>query len=253
MLNIDYSSKFVSEGLTFDDVLLIPAYSEVTARDIDLHTVLARDIVLNTPLITAAMDTVTTAPMAIAIAREGGIGVIHKNMTIEEQVTEVDKVKRSENGVIVNPFYLSPDHYVTDADALMGRYKISGVPVCDGSMRLVGIITNRDLRFLTDFNVPIREVMTKDHLITAPVGTTLEEAQKILSKYKIEKLPIVDDDYKLKGLITIKDIEKAVRYPNSARDKGGRLLCAAAIGVTANVLERAEALIEAQADVLVLD
>ncbi|MBC8577002.1 IMP dehydrogenase [Yanshouia hominis] len=253
MLNIDYSSKFVSEGLTFDDVLLIPAYSEVTARDIDLHTVLARDIVLNTPLITAAMDTVTTAPMAIAIAREGGIGVIHKNMTIEEQVTEVDKVKRSENGVIVNPFYLSPDHYVTDADALMGRYKISGVPICDGSMRLVGIITNRDLRFLTDFNVPIREVMTKDHLITAPVGTTLEEAQKILSKYKIEKLPIVDDDYKLKGLITIKDIEKAVRYPNSARDKGGRLLCAAAIGVTANVLERAEALIEAQADVLVLD
>ena len=253
MLNIDYSSKFVSEGLTFDDVLLIPAYSEVTARDIDLHTVLARDIVLNTPLITAAMDTVTTAPMAIAIAREGGIGVIHKNMTIEEQVTEVDKVKRSENGVIVNPFYLSPDHYVTDADALMGQYKISGVPICDGSMRLVGIITNRDLRFLTDFNVPIREVMTKDHLITAPVGTTLEEAQKILSKYKIEKLPIVDDDYKLKGLITIKDIEKAVRYPNSARDKGGRLLCAAAIGVTANVLERAEALIEAQADVLVLD
>ena len=253
MLNFDYSSKFVCEGLTFDDVLLIPAYSEVTARDIDLHTVLARDIVLNTPLITAAMDTVTTAPMAIAIAREGGIGVIHKNMTIEEQVTEVDKVKRSENGVIVNPFYLSPDHYVTDADALMGRYKISGVPICDGSMRLVGIITNRDLRFLTDFNVPIREVMTKDHLITAPVGTTLEEAQKILSKYKIEKLPIVDDDYKLKGLITIKDIEKAVRYPNSARDKGGRLLCAAAIGVTANVLERAEALIEAQADVLVLD
>ena len=175
MLNIDYSSKFVSEGLTFDDVLLlIPAYSEVTARDIDLHTVLARDIVLNTPLITAAMDTVTTAPMAIAIAREGGIGVIHKNMTIEEQVTEVDKVKRSENGVIVNPFYLSPDHYVTDADALMGRYKISGVPVCDGSMRLVGIITNRDLRFLTDFNVPIREVMTKDHLITAPVGTNIK-------------------------------------------------------------------------------
>lgn len=174
---------------------------------------LARDIVLNTPLITAAMDTVTTAPMAIAIAREGGIGVIHKNMTIEEQVTEVDKVKRSENGVIVNPFYLSPDHYVTDADALMGRYKISGVPICDGSMRLVGIITNRDLRFLTDFNVPIREVMTKDHLITAPVGTTLEEAQKILSKYKIEKLPIVDDDYKLKGLITIKDIERRSGTP----------------------------------------
>ncbi|PWM24316.1 MAG: IMP dehydrogenase [Oscillospiraceae bacterium] len=253
MLNTEYASKFVSEGLTFDDVLLIPAYSEVTARDIDLHTVLARDIVLNTPLITAAMDTVTTAPMAIAMAREGGIGVIHKNMTVEEQASEVDKVKRSENGVIVNPFYLSPDHYVTDADALMGRYKISGVPICDDQMKLVGIITNRDLRFLTDYNVPIREVMTKDGLITAPVGTTLEQAQQILSRHKIEKLPIVDDEYKLKGLITIKDIEKAVRYPNSARDASGRLLCAAAIGVTANVLERAGALIDAQVDVLVLD
>lgn len=253
MLNIDYSSKFVSEGLTFDDVLLVPAYSDVIPRDIDLHTVLARDIILNTPIITAAMDTVTTSPMAIAIAREGGIGVIHKNMSVEEQVGEVDKVKRSENGVIVNPFYLSPDHYVTDADRLMGRYRISGVPICDENMRLVGIITNRDLRFLKDFDVPIKEVMTKDGLITAPVGTTLEQAQSILSKYKIEKLPIVDNDYKLKGLITIKDIEKAVRYPNSARDKGGRLLCAAAIGVTSNVLERAEALIHAQADVLVLD
>lgn len=253
MLNIDYNSKFVSEGLTFDDVLLVPAYSDVIPRDIDLHTVLARDIILNTPIITAAMDTVTTSPMAIAIAREGGIGVIHKNMSIEEQVGEVDKVKRSENGVIVNPFYLSPDHYVTDADRLMGRYKISGVPICDADMRLVGIITNRDLRFLKDFDVPIKDVMTKDGLITAPVGTTLEQAQSILSKYKIEKLPIVDNNYKLKGLITIKDIEKAVRYPNSARDKGGRLLCAAAIGVTANVLERAEALVDAQADVLVLD
>lgn len=253
MLNIDYSSKFVSEGLTFDDVLLIPAYSDVIPRDIDLHTVLARDIILNTPIITAAMDTVTTSPMAIAIAREGGIGVIHKNMSIEEQVGEVDKVKRSENGVIVNPFYLSPEHYVTDADRLMGRYRISGVPICDENMRLVGIITNRDLRFLKDFDVPIKDVMTKDGLITAPVGTTLEQAQSILSKYKIEKLPIVDNDYKLKGLITIKDIEKAVRYPNSARDKGGRLLCAAAIGVTSNVLERAEALINAQVDVLVLD
>ncbi|WMJ82720.1 IMP dehydrogenase [Oscillospiraceae bacterium LTW-04] len=253
MLNIDYSSKFVSEGLTFDDVLLIPAYSDVIPRDIDLHTVLARDIVLNTPIITAAMDTVTTSAMAIAIAREGGIGVIHKNMSIEEQVGEVDKVKRSENGVIVNPFYLSPDHYVTDADRLMGRYKISGVPICDENMRLVGIITNRDLRFLTNFDVPIKDVMTKDGLITAPVGTTLEQAQSILSKYKIEKLPIVDNNYKLKGLITIKDIEKAVRYPNSARDKGGRLLCAAAIGVTSNVLERAEALVDVQVDVLVLD
>ncbi|MFV0497178.1 MAG: IMP dehydrogenase [Candidatus Fimivivens sp.] len=253
MLNVDYNSKFVSEGLTFDDVLLIPAYSDVIPRDIDLHTVLARDIVLNTPIITAAMDTVTTSAMAIAIAREGGIGVIHKNMSIEEQVGEVDKVKRSENGVIINPFYLSPDHYVTDANQLMGRYKISGVPICDESMRLVGIITNRDLRFLTNFDVPIKEVMTKDGLITAPIGTTLDQAQALLSKYKIEKLPIVDDNYKLKGLITIKDIEKAVRYPNSARDKGGRLLCAAAIGVTSNVLERAEALVDVQSDVLVLD
>ena len=253
MLNIDYNSKFVSEGLTFDDVLLVPAYSDVIPRDIDLHTVLARDIILNTPIMTAAMDTVTTSTMAIAIAREGGIGVIHKNMSIEEQVGEVDKVKRSENGVIVNHFYLSPELYVTDADRLMGRYRISGVPICDEDMRLVGIITNRDLRFLKDFDVPIKDVMTRDGLITAPVGTTLEQAQSILSKYKIEKLPIVDNNYKLKGLITIKDIEKAVRYPNSARDKGGRLLCAAAIGVTANVLERAQALVEAQVDVLVLD
>ncbi len=253
MLNCDYNSKFVAEGLTFDDVLLIPAYSEIVPRDIELKTTLARDIVLNTPIITAAMDTVTTSEMAIAIAREGGIGVIHKNMTVEEQAGEVDKVKRSENGVIVNPFYLSPDHYVTDADRLMGRYKISGVPICDKNMKLVGIITNRDLRFLSDFNVPIRDVMTKDNLVTAPLGTTLDEAEKILSMHKIEKLPIVDDEYKLKGLITIKDIEKAVRYPNSARDSSGRLLCAAALGVTANVLERAEALIAAQADVLVLD
>jgi IMP dehydrogenase len=253
MLNCDWQSKFTGEGLTFDDVLLIPAYSEVLPRDIDLRVRLARDISLNAPLVTAAMDTVTTAPMAIAIAREGGIGVIHKNLSIEEQATEVDKVKRSENGVIVNPFYLSPDHYVSDADRLMARYKISGVPICDGDMRLVGIITNRDLRFLTDFSMPIHEVMTKDNLITGPVGTTLEQAQSILSKYKIEKLPIVDDDYKLKGLITVKDIEKAVRFPNSARDKGGRLLCAAAIGVTGDVLERAAALIEAQADALVLD
>lgn len=253
MLNTDFNSKFAYEGLTFDDVLLIPAYSEVVPSDIDLHTVLARDIVLNTPIITAAMDTVTTSPMAIAVAREGGIGVIHKNMSIDEQVMEVDKVKRSENGVIVDPFFLSPDHYVTDADKLMGRYKISGVPICDKDMKLVGIITNRDLRFLDDFNVPIKEVMTKENLITAPVGTNLKQAQIILSKHKIEKLPIVDDDFKLKGLITIKDIEKAVRYPLSARDKGGRLLCAAAIGVTGNIMERTEALVAAQVDALVLD
>ena len=253
MINPNDTEKFVKEGLTFDDVLLVPAYSEVVAKDIDLRTTLARDIRLNTPIMTAAMDTVTTAPMAIAIAREGGIGVIHKNMTVEEQAMEVDKVKRSENGVIVNPFYLSPDHYVTDADKLMGTYKISGVPICDQEGKLVGILTNRDLRFMTDYNVKISEVMTRENLITAPVGTTLKQAQSILCKYKIEKLPIVDDEGKLRGLITIKDIEKAVQYPNSARDKEGRLLCAAAIGITANVLERAEALVNAQVDALVLD
>lgn len=246
-------SKFVGEGLTFDDVLLIPAYSEVTPNEINLSTRLAGDIWLNTPLITAAMDTVTTAPMAIAIAREGGIGVIHKNMTIEEQTSEVDKVKRSENGVIVNPFFLSPEHTVFDADALMGKFKISGVPICDEEMHLVGIITNRDLRFLKDFSLKIKDVMTKVNLITAPVGTNLEQAQAILSVYKIEKLPIVDEDYRLRGLITIKDIEKAERYPNSARDKSGRLLCAAALGVTADVLQRADCLVKAQVDVLVLD
>ena len=242
----------IREGLTFDDVLLIPRKSNVLPKEVDTSVTLTKGISLNIPLMSAAMDTVTDARLAIAIAREGGLGVIHKNMSIEAQAAQVDKVKRSENGVITDPFFLSPDHLVSDAQELMARYRISGVPITENG-KLVGILTNRDLRFLTDFNVPIREVMTKDHLITAPVGTTLEEAQKILSKYKIEKLPIVDDDYKLKGLITIKDIEKAVRYPNSARDKGGRLLCAAAIGVTANVLERAEALIEAQADVLVLD
>ncbi len=253
MLNTDPSQKFSAEGLTFDDVLLIPAYSDVIPRDIDLHTRLAGDIILNAPLITAAMDTVTTSPMAIAIAREGGIGVIHKNMSVEEQVSEVDKVKRSENGVITDPFYLSPDNRVSEADALMGRFKISGVPICDKNRKLVGILTNRDLRFLTSFDVPIRDVMTKENLITAPVGTTLSEAQRILCAHKVEKLPIVDESGTLCGLITVKDIEKAVRYPNSARDHKGRLLCAAAIGVTNNMLERAEALIAAQADALVLD
>ena len=253
MLMTDYSQKFVKEGLTFDDVLLIPAKSDVLPKEVDVSTILARDIKLNTPIMTAAMDTVTTSPMAIAIAREGGIGIIHKNMTIEEQADEVDKVKRSENGVIVDPFYLSPEHFVFDADELMGKYKISGVPICDEKGKLVGILTNRDLRFLKDYNMKISEVMTKENLVTAPVGTTLDEAQEILRKHKIEKLPIVDSQGHLKGLITIKDIEKAVRYPNSARDKNGRLLCGAAIGVTANVLERAKALVEAQVDVLVLD
>ena len=249
----DMNSKFQKEGLTFDDVLLIPGESDVTPNMINLGTRLAGNIKLNTPIMTAAMDTVTNAEMAIAIAREGGIGIIHKNMTIEQQADEVDKVKRSENGVIVNPFSLTEEHIVAGADELMGKYKISGVPIVDSKGKLVGIITNRDMRFLTDYNAKISEVMTKEHLITAPVGTTLSEAQEILRSHKIEKLPIVDENGYLKGLITIKDIEKSVQYPNSARDKNGRLLCGAAIGVTANVLERAKALIDAQADVLVLD
>lgn len=249
----DMNSKFKKEGLTFDDVLLIPAESDVTPNMIDLKTKLTSTISLNTPVMTAAMDTVTDSRMAIAIAREGGIGIIHKNMSIEQQAEEVDKVKRSENGVIVDPFSLTEDHIVADADELMGKYKISGVPIVDGSGKLVGIITNRDMRFLTDFNAKISEVMTKKNLITAPVGTTLSEAQEILRRHKIEKLPIVDEEGYLKGLITIKDIEKSVQYPNSARDSRGRLLCGAGIGVTANVLERAKALIDAQVDVLVLD
>ncbi len=253
MVNPNSNEKFPYEGLTFDDVLLIPAKSEVLPKEVSTKTVLAKNVVLNAPIMTAAMDTVTESKMAIAIAREGGIGVIHKNMTIERQADEVDKVKRSENGVIVNPFYLSEDHTVGDANELMGKYKISGVPICDEENKLVGIITNRDMRFLDDYSVKIGEVMTKDHLVTAPVGTTLAEAQEILRRHKIEKLPIVDGEGKLKGLITIKDIEKAVQYPNAARDKGGRLLCAAAIGVTGDVLERAGALVKAGVDVLVLD
>ena len=252
MVNANAGEKFLKEGLTFDDVLLIPAASDVLPKDISVSTRLTKTISLNTPLMTAAMDTVTEARMAIAIAREGGIGVIHKNMSIEAQADQVDRVKRSENGVIVNPFFLSPDHLVSDANELMGKYKISGVPICrDG--RLVGILTNRDMRFLTDFSQRIEEVMTKENLITAPVGTTLEQAQEILRQHRIEKLPIVDENGRLKGLITIKDIEKAVKYPLSARDKDGRLLCAAAIGATSDVLERAGALVEAQVDALVLD
>ncbi|HPV99995.1 MAG TPA: IMP dehydrogenase [Oscillospiraceae bacterium] len=253
MLDTNYENKFVKEGLTFDDVLLIPAKSDVLPKEVDITTTLARDIKLNAPLMTAAMDTVTEAAMAIAISREGGVGIIHKNMTIENQADEVDKVKRSENGVIVNPFFLSPEHLAADADELMAKYRISGVPICDKNGYLVGIITNRDMRFLTDFNVRISEVMTKDHLITAPVGTTLKEAQEILRTHKIEKLPLINKEGKLRGLITIKDIEKAVRYPNSSRDRSGRLLCGAAIGVTDNVLERAQALVDSAVDVLVLD
>lgn len=252
MLNTNPAEKFLKEGLTFDDVLLIPAQSDVLPADVNLKTKLTSTITLNIPLMTAAMDTVTESKMAIAIAREGGIGVIHKNMSIEQQVQEVDKVKRSENGVIVNPFFLSPDNTVTEANELMGKFKISGVPICEEG-KLVGIITNRDLKFLPDFNVKIKEVMTKDGLVTSHVGTTLHEAQEILMKHKIEKLPLVDDEGYLKGLITIKDIEKSVQYPNTARDEKGRLLCAAAIGVTDDVLDRAGALVEAQVDALVLD
>ena len=252
MVNANAGEKFLKEGLTFDDVLLIPARSDVLPKDVSVATRLTKNITLNTPLMTAAMDTVTETRMAIAIAREGGIGVIHKNMSIAEQADQVDRVKRSENGVIVNPFFLSPEHTVADANELMGKYKISGVPICrDG--KLVGILTNRDMRFLTDYSQRIEEVMTKENLVTAPVGTTLEQAQEILRQHRIEKLPIVDDHGLLKGLITIKDIEKAVKYPNSARDKDGRLLCAAAIGATADVLERAGELVKAQVDALVLD
>ncbi|MBE6763883.1 MAG: IMP dehydrogenase [Ruminococcaceae bacterium] len=252
MVNTNAGEKFLKEGLTFDDVLLIPAASDILPSDINVSTKLTKHITLNIPLMTAAMDTVTESAMAIAIAREGGIGVIHKNMPVEQQVDHVDRVKRSENGVIVDPFFLSPDHRVSDADELMGKYKISGVPIVrDG--KLVGILTNRDMRFLNDFSQRIEEVMTKEHLITAPVGTTLEEAQEILRIHRIEKLPLVDETGALKGLITIKDIEKNLKYPNSARDASGRLLCAAAIGATADVLERASRLVDAQVDALVLD
>ena len=250
----EYGAKFVKEGLTFDDVLLIPAESDVTPDKVDLKTKLTKDITLNIPVMTAAMDTVTESRMAIAIAREGGIGVIHKNMTIEEQADEVDKVKRSENGVITNPFFLSPNHLASDAEELMNKYRISGVPICEEDGTLVGILTNRDMRFMTDFNVKISEVMTpKSQLVTAPKGTTLEEAKKVLMGSKVEKLPLIDENGKLSGLVTIKDIEKSVKYPNTARDKDGRLLCAAALGVTDDVLVRAKALADAGVDAFVLD
>lgn len=247
------TDKFAKEGLTFDDVLLLPQASDCTPNEIDLTTHLTKTIKLNIPLMSSAMDTVTESAMAIAIAREGGIGIIHKNMTIEEQAAEIDTVKRSENGVIANPFSLSQEHTLKDADDLMARYRISGVPICDKDNKLIGIITNRDLKFETDFSKKIKEAMTSDHLVTAIEGTTLEEAQKILSKHKIEKLPIVDKEMHLKGLITIKDIEKAIKYPLSARDENGRLLVGAAIGVTADALDRVNAVVEAGADVLVLD
>jgi len=244
--------SFIKEGLTFDDVLLIPRKSDILPSDVSLSTKLTKKITLNIPLISAAMDTVTESRLAIAMAREGGIGIIHKNMSIEEQATEVDKVKRSEHGVIVDPFSLTPNHTLRDADGLMGKYKISGVPITEGT-KLVGILTNRDLRFEENFDKPIYQVMTKENLITAPEGTTLQQAQEILRRHKIEKLPIVDKDYNLKGLITIKDIEKAVQYPNSAKDESGRLLVGAAIGATADVLDRCEALCAAKVDIVALD
>ena len=245
-------NKIVQEGLKFDDVLLIPEASDVLPSEVDLSTYLTDDIRLNIPLMSSAMDTVTESKLAIAIAREGGIGIVHKNMSIEEQASQVDKVKRSEHGVITDPFFLAPDNSVREAVALMERYKISGVPITkDG--KLVGILTNRDLRFESNYDQPIDNVMTKKNLVTAPVGTSLEEAQKILGKHRIEKLPIVDENGYLKGLITIKDIEKSIQYPNSARDKNGRLLAGAAVGRAANTMERVAALVAAKVDVIVVD
>ena len=242
----------IREGLTFDDVLLVPRKSDVLPRDVNLGVQLTEGIHLNIPMLSAAMDTVTEARMAIAMAREGGLGIIHKNMSIEAQAAQVDKVQRSENGVISDPFFLSPSDLLSDALALMERYRISGVPICE-SGKLVGILTNRDLRFVTDYTQSIRDVMTKDNLVTAPVGTTLEEAKTILARHRIEKLPLVDENYMLRGLITIKDIEKSMKYPNSAKDSNGRLLCGAAIGVTQDTLERLQALVEAKVDIVTLD
>lgn len=250
---MDFQAKFGKEGLTFDDVLLLPAASDVLPSQVDTSTRITNRIQLNIPIVSAGMDTVTEARMAIAIAREGGIGVIHKNLSIEDQAGEVDKVKRSESGIIVDPVFLSPEHSISDALELMARYHISGVPIVDSDHKLVGILTNRDLKFEENFDQPIGNVMTKDNLVTAPEHTTLEEAKRILHKHRIEKLPLVDDNYRLKGLITIKDIEKARQYPNSAKDAHGRLRVAAAVGVGHDVMERASALVKAGVDVLVID
>ncbi|WDF05328.1 IMP dehydrogenase [Shouchella hunanensis] len=248
-----WDDKFKKEGLTFDDVLLLPAKSEILPRDVSVATKLSENVKLNIPILSAGMDTVTESEMAIAIAREGGMGIIHKNMSIEEQAEQIDKVKRSESGVITDPFFLTPDRQVFDAEHLMGKYRISGVPIVNDSQHLVGILTNRDLRFIEDYSIKIDDVMTKEGLVTAPVGTTLEEAEKILQKYKIEKLPLVDDEGVLKGLITIKDIEKVIEFPNSAKDKQGRLLVGAAIGVSADADVRIEAVVKAGADAIVID
>lgn len=245
--------KFAKEGLTFDDVLLVPARSEIHPRNVNISTQLTKKLPLNVPIISAGMDTVTEAGMAIAMAREGGLGVIHKNMSVEEQAEMVDRVKRSESGVITDPFFLTRDRQVFDAEHLMGKFRISGVPIVDEDQKLVGILTNRDLRFIEDYAILIDDVMTKDNLVTAPVGTTLDEAEQILQKHKIEKLPLVDEDMTLKGLITIKDIEKAIEFPHSAKDSKGRLLVAAAVGVSKDTNVRVKALVEASVDALVID
>ncbi|MFC4737729.1 IMP dehydrogenase [Bacillus daqingensis] len=248
-----WEDKFAKEGLTFDDVLLLPDESNVLPNQVNVETVLSDNLKLNVPIISAGMDTVTEASMAIAMARAGGLGIIHKNMSIEEQAEQVDRVKRSESGVITNPFHLSEDHQVFDAEHLMGKYRISGVPIADENEKLVGIITNRDLRFIEDYSIPIKDVMTSENLVTAPVGTTLKEAQQILQKHRIEKLPLVDDDKKLKGLITIKDIEKAIEFPHSAKDSSGRLVVGAAVGVGGDADSRIKALVASEVDVLVID
>ena len=250
-----WESKFSKEGLTFDDVLLVPAKSEVLPKDVDLQVELTETLKLNIPIISAGMDTVTEAEMAISMARQGGLGIIHKNMSIEQQADHVDKVKRSESGVITDPFFLTPEHQVFSAEHLMGKYRISGVPIVNNEeeQKLVGIITNRDLRFIQDFSIKISDVMTKENLVTAPVGTTLNDAEKILQKHKIEKLPLVDENGVLKGLITIKDIEKVIEFPNSAKDNVGRLLVGAAVGVTSDTMKRVEALVNANVDVIVID
>jgi IMP dehydrogenase len=250
-----WENKFAKEGLTFDDVLLVPAKSEVLPKDVSVKVRLTETLQLNIPILSAGMDTVTEANTAIAMARQGGLGIIHKNMSIEQQAEQVDKVKRSESGVITDPFYLTPQHQVYDAEHLMGKYRISGVPIVNNEdeLKLVGILTNRDLRFIQDYSIKISDVMTKEDLVTAPVGTTLAEAEKILQKYRIEKLPLVGENGVLKGLITIKDIEKVIEFPNSAKDKQGRLLVGAAVGVTKDTLARVDALVKAQVDAIVID
>lgn len=250
---MSWTHKFAKEGLTFDDVLLIPRRSEVLPRDVDVSIRISPTIQLKIPLMSAGMDTVTESALAISIAREGGMGIVHKNMTIAQQSEEVDRVKRSESGVITNPFSLTPEHRVYDAEALMAKYRISGVPIIDETHKLVGILTNRDLRFVHDYSIYIRDVMTQDDLVTAPVGTTLQQAESILQKHKIEKLPIVDEKYHLKGLITIKDIEKAIQFPDAAKDRFGRLLVGAAVGITKDTFERVEALMNVDVDAIVID